>query len=283
VDVPVQAASIDAQKLRSSLVTPEGPYASLEVVASTGSTNAELRLAAAEGALDRTVLIAEEQTAGVGRRARNWSSPKGAGIYLSILLRPRGVSFADAGSLSIVAGLALTDLTRKLGVDAVLKWPNDLLVGPDRRKCAGILAEAVSSATASPEEVTVVVGIGVNVRPSLDHVPPAPGGLPATCLEEEVARELDRTELISLLLGSFAEREQRWRASGGNLARAGLLEDYRARCATIGQDVRILLPGNAELRGVVVDVDPAGQLLVTDERGRLRTVLAGDVVHLRAH
>lgn len=267
-------AQINPARLRAGLV---GPYAAVDVVSSTGSTNADLRAAAVERAPDRTVLIAEEQTAGVGRRARAWSSPKGTGIYLSVLLRPHGVGFAELGSLSLVAGLAVTDVTAELGVDAALKWPNDVLAGPGRGKCAGILAESVST-----EEVAVVLGIGLNVLPLGPDVPLGAGGLRPTSLAEEGARSTDRTEIASLLLAALAKRESRWRDAGGNLARAGLLEDYRARCETLGQQVRVMLPGGTSLLGTATDVDSAGQLMVVDDGGKRHTVFAGDVVHLRA-
>ncbi|MTD59055.1 biotin--[acetyl-CoA-carboxylase] ligase [Amycolatopsis pithecellobii] len=264
---------INADRLRASL----GAYAGVDVVSTTGSTNADLLAAAATGTPDRTVLIAEEQTAGVGRRARTWVSPKGAGIYLSVLLRPHGVPFAKLGSLAIVAGLAVTDLTAELGVDAALKWPNDVLAGPDRGKCAGILAEAVAT-----DESAVVLGIGLNVRPLGPGVEPGPGGLPPTSLAEHGARTTDRTEIASVLLSALGERESRWRAAAGDLSRAGLLDDYRSRCETLGQQVRVLLPGETSLVGTASDIDPSGQLVVTDEQGRQRMVFAGDVVHLRA-
>jgi BirA family biotin operon repressor/biotin-[acetyl-CoA-carboxylase] ligase len=265
---------INGARLRAELV---GPYAAVDVVSSTGSTNADLRAATVEGAPDRTVLIAEEQTAGIGRRARTWSSPKGAGIYLSVLLRPRDVAFAELGSLSLVAGLAVLDLTDELGVDAALKWPNDVLAGPDRGKCAGILAEAVAA-----EELAVVLGIGLNVRPLGQDVPLAPGGLRPTSLAEQGARTTDRTEIAAVLLSALAEREARWRAADGNLTRAGLLADYRARCETLGQQVRVLLPGDSSLVGMATDVDSSGQLVVVTDDGQRHTVFAGDVVHLRA-
>ena len=265
---------IDAGRLRSELT---GSYADIDVVPSTGSTNADLLAAAAGGAPDRTVLIAGEQTAGVGRRARSWASPKGTGIYLSVLLRPREVAFADIGSLAIVAGLAAMDLTSGLGVDAALKWPNDVLAGPDRGKCAGILAEAVAG-----DELAVVLGIGLNVSPLGQDVPSAPGGLRPTSLAEHGASTTDRTEIAVRLLAALADRESRWRAARGNLGEAGLLEDYRARCDTLGQEVRVVLPGDKSLIGTAEDVDSSGQLIVVSGDGRRHTVFAGDVVHLRA-
>jgi BirA family biotin operon repressor/biotin-[acetyl-CoA-carboxylase] ligase len=259
---------IDAGRLQAELV---GPYAAVRVVPSTGSTNADLRAAAAKGAPDRTVLIAEEQTAGVGRRARRWSSPKGSGIYLSVLLRPREVPFAGFGSLSVVAGLAVREVASGLGVDAVLKWPNDVLAGPARGKCAGILSEAVVDGQAS-----VVLGIGLNVLPLGDDVPAGAGGLVPTSLAEQGADTTDRTEIAVRLLTALAGRERRWRDAGGDLTRAGLLPEYREHCATIGQDVKVLLPNGEALTGRATDVDATGQLLVGG-----RTISAGDVVHVR--
>jgi BirA family transcriptional regulator, biotin operon repressor / biotin---[acetyl-CoA-carboxylase] ligase len=259
---------INGETLRAEL---SGSYAAIDVVASTGSTNADLRVAAGQGAADRTVLIAEEQTAGVGRRARQWSSPMGSGIYLSVLLRPREVPFAGLGSLSVVAGLAVQDVAERIGVDAVLKWPNDVLAGPARGKCAGILSEAVAG-----DELSVVLGIGLNVLPLGDDVPAGPGGLAPTSFAEQGATTTDRTEIAGLLLTALAERELSWRAAGGDLTKAGLLPEYRRHCATIGQDVNVLLPDGEVLSGRASDVDSAGQLVVSG-----RTIFAGDVVHVR--
>jgi BirA family biotin operon repressor/biotin-[acetyl-CoA-carboxylase] ligase len=267
---------LDASRLRSLLLAPDGPYASVTVVERTGSTNADLRAAVASGQPDRTVLIAEEQTAGSGRRGRSWSSPPGRGLYLSVLLRPAEVPMAALGSLAVVAGLALTDVTAELGVDAVLKWPNDVLAGPDRAKCAGVLAEAVSS-----DEQAVVLGIGLNVLPLREPVRPGPGGLPATSLAEQGARLTDRTDVAALLLAALHEREVPWRRARGDLAEAGLLDDYRERCATLGRPVRLEVAGGRGRMGRAVDVDPNGALVVDEESGRRRTVYAADVVHLR--
>ncbi len=267
---------IDAGRLRSRLLAPVGPYPSINVVTRTGSTNADLRAAVVEGEPDRTVLIAEEQTAGTGRRGRSWASPQGQGLYLSVLLRPAEVPMAALGSLAAVAGLALTDVAAEIGVDAVLKWPNDVLAGPNRAKCAGVLAEAVSS-----DEQAVVLGIGLNVLPVREHVRPGPGGLPATSLAEQGARVTDRTDLAALLLAALHERELPWRYAHGDLAAAGLLDTYRERCATLGQQVRLEIAGGRSRLGTAVDIDTSGALVVDEEGGGRRTVFAADVVHLR--
>jgi len=262
-------AEIDAARLTAAL---KDRYAKIDVVERTGSTNADLRKYVDDGAADRTVLLAEEQTAGVGRRARTWSSPKGAGLYLSVALRP-GVPFTALGSLSVVAGLAVRAAAAGVGVDAVLKWPNDVLSGG--AKCAGILAEAVAG-----DPPSIVLGIGLNVLP-LGDVQPGPGGLPATSLAELGATNTDRTDVAIALLTEFDELEKRWRLAGGDLTEAGLLGDYRAHCATLGQDVEVQLPDGTSLTGRAADIDAAGQLQVDMAGGQRHTVFAGDVVHVR--
>ncbi|MGH3451566.1 MAG: biotin--[acetyl-CoA-carboxylase] ligase [Haloechinothrix sp.] len=275
-------STLDSTRLRSELVTPAGPYSALDVVAITGSTNADLCAAAGHGAADRTVLIAGQQTAGVGRLSRSWSSPAGTGLYLSVLLRPQGVALEGVGSLAIVAGLALMDLARVVAVPTALKWPNDVLAGAaePRAKCAGILSELVP--LPGGREFAVVLGIGVNVLP-LTGVPPGPGGLPATSLAEHGANTTDRGEVAIVLLRALADREQRWRQAGGDLAAADLLAEYREYCSTLGARVRVDLPDGAGMSGRAVDVDSRGQLVVESAEGARHTVSAGDVVHVRVH
>lgn len=267
--------ALDTAQLRAELVTPRGAYAALDVVASTGSTNADLREAALRGAADRTVLIAEEQTAGIGRLSREWLSPAEAGIYLSVLLRPVGVPSSSVGSLSIAAGLALADVAAALGVRATLKWPNDVL-SADGGKLAGVLSELVPG----DGDPAVVLGIGLNVLP-IGNVPPGPGGLPATSLAECGATGIDRTEVAGALLRALAVREHQWRSAGGDLAVASLLNDYREACSTLRARVEVSMPGSAIVSGQAVDVDSAGQLVVENDAGERVTVFAGDVVHVR--
>lgn len=263
---------LDAVALGAALA---GRYPRVDVVESTGSTNADLLKASSGGALDRTVLIAETQTEGRGRRARHWVSPPAVGLYLSVLLRPSEVAAPALGTLSMVAGLALADTVRETaGVTAELKWPNDLLI--DGGKCAGVLCEVGG---ASPP--VVVVGIGLNVGPLGDDVPAGPGGLPATSLVDAGATETDRAAIAVALLTRLAELEARWRAAGGNLAASGLLGPYRERCSTVGARLRVELPDGSTRTGVGRDVDAGGKLQVTGDDGVSFEVAAGDVVHVR--
>jgi BirA family transcriptional regulator, biotin operon repressor / biotin---[acetyl-CoA-carboxylase] ligase len=251
-----------ADELRSALV---GPYAAVDVVETTGSTNADL--VAAVDAADRTVLIAGAQTAGRGRRAREWVSPP-SGLYLSVLLRP-SVPAARLGTLAMVAGLALVHTARGAGVEATLKWPNDLLAPGG--KLAGVLSEVAAPA--------VVVGIGLNVSP-LGAVPAGPGALPATSLAEAGATTTDRTSLAIALLSRFASLESTWRAAAGNLETSGLLTPYLENCATLGQQVRIEL-ADGTLTGSATTITPTGELVISSADGLDHQVSAGDVIHLR--
>lgn len=270
--------NLDVLVLREQLVAPNGPYAALDVVDRTGSTNADLLAAAADGAADRTVLVAGEQTAGRGRRDRTWVSPPGSGVYLSVLVRPSTVPAERLGTLSLVAGLALMHMaTETAGVEAVLKWPNDLLVGTDRAKAAGILSEAAQDG-AGPG---VVVGVGLNVTALPDGAEPGPGGLPPGSFADAGAKVTDRTTLTASFLRAFQELEAVWRLNDGDLERSGVITGYRDACGTIGQRVRAELPDGA-VTGVAVDVDADGRLLVKLDDGTPKAISAGDIVHLRA-
>ena len=258
---------LDAAALRAALT---GRWAQVDVVERTGSTNADLLAAAVDGAPDRSVLVTDHQEAGRGRLARSWVAPPGSGIAVSVLLRPTGVPPSRFAWLPLLAGLALLDTVRAVcDVPAALKWPNDLLLGEGRRKAAGILAEVADAVRPA-----VVVGIGLNVAAS---PPDHPG---ATSLADEGA-VVDRTEVLTTLLGCLADREARWRDGRGDPETTRLRSDYRAGCATLGSEVKVDLPGGAALRGIAEDVDRDGRLLVLDAAGRRRAVAAGDVVHVR--
>jgi len=270
---------LDVLVLREQLVAPNGPYAALDVVTSTGSTNADLLSAADDGAADRTVLLAEEQTAGRGRRSRQWVSPAGTGVYLSVLVRPANVPPARLGTLGMVAGLALMHAAvQTAGVDAVLKWPNDLLIGDDRTKAAGVLSEVASDSGGGQ---AVVVGIGLNVTPLPDGIEPGAGGLPAGSFADVGAKTTDRTAIAASFLRAFVEMEAAWRLNDGDVERSGVLTGYREACGTIGQRVRAELPDGSSITGVAVDIDAGGQLMIKLDDGTTKSISAADVVHLK--
>ncbi|RCW39170.1 BirA family biotin operon repressor/biotin-[acetyl-CoA-carboxylase] ligase [Halopolyspora algeriensis] len=266
---------LNADKLRARLVD-NGPYSAVDVVPVTGSTNTDLVAEAAGGAADRTVLIAEEQQAGRGRMQRSWVSPPCYGLHMSILLRPV-VARSALSWLPLVAGVALAETVGEMtDVATGLKWPNDLLLGEDRRKAAGILAEGVSTL----DGMAIVLGIGVNVHHDVKDLPTGAGGLPATSLAAEGAH-LDREEFAARTLESLAEAEQLWREHAGAAEGGGLLDRYRRLCDTLERQVRVEFGSGEPLSGTAADVDTSGRLVVRAATGVRTPVSAGDVVHLR--
>ena len=263
---------LDPAALRRAVIRPGGLWREIEVVPSTGSTNADLLARALRGEPEGAVLAAEEQRAGRGRMGRTWTSPPRAALTFSVLLNP-AVPPARRGWLPLLTGVAVAAaVTEVTGVETGLKWPNDLLAG--EAKLAGILAEAVGDA--------VVVGIGLNVSTEPAELPSTrPGALPATSLRAAGAAALDREELLLAILAGFERWYRAWQQAGGDPDRGGLRDEYVRWSATIGRTVRAELPGGQALSGPAVGVDSDGRLLVRIASGSEVAVAAGDVVHLR--
>jgi BirA family biotin operon repressor/biotin-[acetyl-CoA-carboxylase] ligase len=259
---------LSADALHKALVVPGGLWTDVAVVAEIESTNADVVAAGHDGAPEGLVVVAERQTAGRGRLDRRWESPARAGLTLSVLLRPAGVSHSRYGWLPLLAGVALVETVRRLGeVDAVLKWPNDLLI--DGRKGAGILAESIGDG--------VVIGIGLNVTLRADELPVPE----ATSLLLAGAACTDRDPLLRALLRTFADRYRAWCAAAGDPDASGLAAAYRSHCDTLGRQVRVGLPDGGLLTGTASDVDGAGRLVVAGTDGTHVPVSAGDVTHVR--
>ncbi|MDH3755031.1 MAG: biotin--[acetyl-CoA-carboxylase] ligase [Acidimicrobiia bacterium] len=244
-------------------------FGDIRWVASTGSTNADLAAAAAAGAPDGVVLVADEQTSGRGRRGRAWSAASGDALLVSVLLRPT-TQASDVGWVVSAAAIALVEACEVVGLDrARLKWPNDVVVTDPAgdRKLAGILAESVVSGQSI---AALVVGVGCNVAADM------PAGLPeATSVDREAGRAVDRFELLSVWLGAF----DRWlaRLDGGDVA--AVRGRYRELSATIGREV-VVETDEGSFRGRALDVDVHGHLIVATADGE-RTVGAGDVITAR--
>jgi BirA family biotin operon repressor/biotin-[acetyl-CoA-carboxylase] ligase len=238
----------------------------VEVVERSPSTNAAVAARARGGETDGLVLVAEHQTAGRGRLDRSWVTPPRAALTLSLLVAPHQVPAARWPWLPLLTGLAVTDALSEAGVAAGLKWPNDVLL--DERKVAGVLVERVER----PSGASAVVGIGLNVTATREELP-----VPTATSLLLAGADVDRTQLLGLLLDAFAARYDAWRDASGT----GLRTAYVARCSTIGRQVRVELPGASALRGEAVGVDDGGRLQVDDGR-RVHLLGAGDVVHVRA-
>ncbi len=278
----------------------ETRFVEVHHVSCTGSTNTDVLALGRAGEPEGLVLVADEQTAGRGRRGRTWDAAPGDALLLTVLLRPYA---RRAGLVTASLALAAWDACVAVGVPAEsvgIKWPNDVVEvggarqrsvdqGPDR-KLAGILAEAewparanVSAGWVEPgpqERALVAAGIGVNL-----HWPPE---------ETDGARSSDElaTRAVSLdeLAGARVERadalveflvalEQHY----DGLQRKGpeaVLERWRERCVTLGRRVRVDL-GVDDVEGTAAGIDDDGNLLVDTLEGARRSLAVGDVVHLR--
>ncbi len=256
------------EALVRSLVDGPSRLSGLEFHPEVASTNAVAVEAARRGVAEIHAVAADVQTAGRGRMGRVWQAPAGTSLLVSLVLRPR-VDEAALATLPLLVGSVLAEVvTAHLREgpdepDVALKWPNDLLVGG--RKAAGILVER------HPEAAIAGIGCNVDWR-GLER----PDDLAAaTSLAEEAGRAVDRWKLLAGLVGVLDRRYVEWQDDP-----AATLAGFRARCATIGQDVRVERPGAAPTTGRATGIAADGRLLVATAAGEV-AVDAGDVVHVR--
>ena len=232
-------------------------------LAACGSTNDEAARLARAGANHGTIVVADRQEAGRGRDGRVWASPPGAGLYLSAIVRPP-LPLALVPPMTLAIGVGLCDAVRLCGAGAVLKWPNDLLVG--RRKLAGVLVEAQSQGSRLE---AVIVGIGVNLTTTDD----LPAGLRdiAIALDEAAGAPVERELFLARLCIHVERWIDRYVASGLPVVspawEARMASDLRLRVST--RDTAVL--------GAVAGLDGDGSLLLRDDAGQLHRVRSGDV------
>ena len=216
------------------------------------------------------VAVADRQTAGRGRLDRSWEAPPGAGLLVSVLLRPDLLP-THVHSTTMAAAIAASDACEEVaGFRPLLKWPNDIVVHD--RKLGGLLAEAELKGDAVD---AVVVGMGLNVN--WDKPPPGLEDI-AIAASEVTGHPVDREALLQRFLDRLAEHYSALVEPGGW---RGTLLNYRRLSSTLGKDVRVELPNEA-FTGRAVEVTGEGHLLVETAGGEVRRVPAGDVVHLRS-
>jgi BirA family biotin operon repressor/biotin-[acetyl-CoA-carboxylase] ligase len=215
------------------------------------------------------VVIAEAQTAGRGRRGRTWVSPPRRNVYLSVVLRPE-LPPGRASELTLVASVALCDALRQAGVEAGIKWPNDVLASG--KKIGGILTELA----AEPDRVSwVAIGIGVNVNAREEDFPAELRG-EATSVLIERGQAAPRALFAAALLASLERWIDRHAAEGFEVIR----EAWRERNVTLGREVVVRTDGR-EIAGLAEDLDHGGALLVRTRAG-VERIVAGDVILARA-
>jgi BirA family biotin operon repressor/biotin-[acetyl-CoA-carboxylase] ligase len=252
----------------------DGAWGPVAVLSSTGSTNADAADQVREGAPEGFTVTADEQTQGRGRLDRRWTSPSGAGLAMSVVLRPV-VPNASWGWIPLLCGLAVVEALERQGVDASLKWPNDVVVdgpardgGPGPRKLGGLLVERVGAA--------LVVGIGVNVDLAEDELP-----VPQATSTRLEGADVGRERLLVDVLDHLRRHYLRWQLADGDARRSGAAEAYAAHCLTLGREVRVHLPGGDVVDGSGWGLDEDGRLVVRLGDGTSRVVSAGDVEHVR--
>ena len=233
------------------------------------STNTEAARQAALGAPEGLCVVAREQTAGRGRRERTWVSPKDAGLYLSVVLRPT-LEARHWPLITLAAALAVRDALREAcELETDIKWPNDLLAGG--RKLCGILAETADGGRGR----AVVLGVGVNLRRGSF---PAEISDTATSVEEQTGRAPDAEGLLAALTRSLARSYETLHTPGGAET---ILRDWQ-RHSTYAHDRRVRVAlAEVTFDGITRGLDPDGALRVETGEGTVRIVRAGDVTALR--
>lgn len=274
--------------------------ARFEFLEHAGSTNDELRIAAtgpdASAWPHGAVIVTDDQTAGRGRLGRTWLAPTGKTLAISLLLRPeaagpRALPVEAYGWIPLLAGAAMTEAVRREAeaapayalddadsegddgtgrLEVELKWPNDVLISG--YKVCGILSELL------PDASGVIVGAGLNLTLDEHDLPT----LTSTSLLLATGRRPDSDAVLADYLGGFLALFDAYLQAGGDAVASGAADRVGGLCGTIGEEVRVELPGGGLLVGTAEGLDPDGRLLVR-ERGseRLQAVAAGDVTHLR--
>ena len=230
----------------------------IETLAETTSTNDVAKRFAAAGR-DRLAVIADRQSAGKGRLSRSFSSPAGAGLYLSAVVRPK-LTMADCGKITAYAGIVTARAVEGLcGAPVTIKWVNDLFM--NGKKICGILTESSVSLENGSSEYAVV-GIGVNVRKGA--LPDELKGI-ATSVEDECGRTIDRNELAAAILDGLWNMDE-------EIAKGDFLDEYRARSCVIGRTVNV----NGKFYAEAVAIDDDCSLILKDGNGTMK-FSAGEV------
>ncbi|MCQ2525726.1 MAG: biotin--[acetyl-CoA-carboxylase] ligase [Lachnospiraceae bacterium] len=231
-----------------------------------GSTNSEAKRLADEGAPDGTLVVADRQTAGKGRRGRSWVSPEGTNIYFSLLLKP-DFHPSQAPMLTLVMALAVAEAVKGLDekAEAKIKWPNDIVI--NGKKVCGILTEMSVERDYIQH---VVIGTGINVKRQTfdaefaDH---------ASSVETELDAEVSRSRLIGLIMEAFEKYYEEFKKAG-NLST--IKSEYEKYLVNRGREVCVLDP-KGEYKGIAMGINDSGELLVKTDDGKTTEVYAGEV------
>jgi BirA family biotin operon repressor/biotin-[acetyl-CoA-carboxylase] ligase len=229
----------------------------------TGSTNTVAKQMAEKGVEEGTVVIAESQPHGKGRLGRKFIAKPG-GVYLSVVLKP-AIDPMHAPSITLLAAVSVTKALRRIGLEAVIKWPNDVLV--NGKKICGILTE-MSAETDVVNFIILGIGVNVNNEVLLDT---------ATTVKAELGREVSRVEFVQSLLEMLEEDYITFKEEGFT----PILWSWRRYSDTLGRPVEVTYQGEV-VRGIAQDVCDDGSLIVKSDDGSTRKIVSGDCTHLRS-
>jgi BirA family transcriptional regulator, biotin operon repressor / biotin---[acetyl-CoA-carboxylase] ligase len=247
----------------------ETPVTGLRYFDAVGSTNDIATQWIESGASDFSLVVADQQTSGRGRMQRKWITNPGSALAFSLILHLKPEEVPHASLIPFLAAVSISSALEQLyQLQPQIKWPNDILL--NGKKTVGILVESVWK---DVSQVSVVIGIGVNITPT--SLPPVEGlALQPTCVEETAGHAVDRWQLLSAILKSM----NTWRP---DIGRESLIDYINLRLAYKGQEVRIIENFGDDVHGQLVGVDPSGALLIESD-SRLIPINIGDV-HLRLH
>lgn len=231
-----------------------------------GSTNDRAYELAESGEPEGTLVIAEAQTHGKGRIGRKWISPKSGGIYVSLILRPESETDEIPAITLIAASSIIKAIKKTCGLEAKMKWPNDIFIGG--KKVCGILTEI----KAQPDRMDfLVLGMGINVNTPLKKLPQE-----GTSLKVESGRDISRSELLRAVLLEVEADYIKFKKCGFSALRG----QCRELSLVIGENVKIE-EHHKSIQGLAVDIDEKGALTIKLKDGTLKRVFSGDVVLLR--
>ena len=229
------------------------------------STNSIAKFLANHSADEGTVLISEIQTKARGRSGKKWEAPDG-GVWMSLILRPN-VPTARIGLITLATGVAIAKSIRSLGVDARIKWPNDVLI--HGKKISGVLTEV----NATFNEIDwIVVGIGIDSNLKLEDFS-EDIRIGTTTLTEELPSKVDENELIAIFLNEFEKVYQLYK--DGEIET--ILKDWRDLADTIGKYVNITQTGGKVTQGYVVGINNEGSLIIERQDGTLEKIISGEL------
>lgn len=234
---------------------------------SIDSTNNQAKIMASKGAPEGTVILAEEQTSGRGRLGRSWLSPKGTGIWMSIILKP-DIEPSEAAKITQIAAAAVTLAVREItDCEAGIKWPNDIIV--NGKKICGILTEMSGELNSVNY---MVVGMGMNVNQEPEDFPPDLKDT-ATSIRECVGKAISRKKMALSILRHFEELYMDFLECKNVGKSVSICKNYSV---TLGKEVKIIQKGT-ELIAQALDITEEGELIIRNNKGEIQKIVSGEV------